>query len=216
MSDSGLLSVLSNDSISSASVAADHLETLFVFGEQGELENPESVAFSASSAELIAMRLNAAGDPSAIEASQEAFDIVRSVIRDRSSASTRTLGEARRLRTRAACLGVLGDLRSQTRQILDALDEELDQDGDDWGQRVELTTLAVWQLLIRKDGWRDLDESISLINQLRNDQSRREPAFLDGEADQRAAWRLVSSYHSPTSWRDHRRVHESRLRRRQV
>ena len=92
MSDSGLLSVLSNDSISSASVAADHLEKVFVFGEQGELENPESVAFSASSAELIAMRLNAAGDPSAIEASQEAFDIVRSVIRDRSSASTRTLG----------------------------------------------------------------------------------------------------------------------------
>ena len=189
-----LLSTVASEPVRSASRDADSLAALAILGEDGELQNPGAVTFSAHTIEVVALRLALAGDSDAIVACGEAFELLRAVLQDSGLRSGLSALEISQIRTRAAVFGVLGKLHAQTRQLLDGI-AGTTIEAARWGTTAELAVLKVWQLLIRKNGWGDLGKLHQIIEQVRDQQATNEPAYLDRQAEPRDAWKLVAGYH---------------------
>lgn len=196
MSDSTLLASLGIDVIRDAIRESDRLATLAIFGERGQLSDPESVAFNAGATELVAARLAREGTEGATVACREAFELLRGVLTDPQLKSQRTPLEEQRVALRAVCFGVLGDVPSQARQLLHIVGVASHQTAEDWGQRVHLSAVSAWQRLIGRQGWSDLDAVHAILSALRADQETFEPPFLGDRAGQApVAWSLIASYH---------------------
>jgi replicative superfamily II helicase len=106
--------------------------------------------------------------------------------------------DTRRGMLRIACLGVLADQRPLAAKSLLRLELPSPVESDaDWATRVESNLIDAWLLLLRKNGWKDLDLLQGLIAQLREDQGRYESRYLErqGSAAHPAAWELVALYH---------------------
>ena len=189
-----LVGTIKSEPVRSASRDADSLAALAILGAEGALRDPEAVSFSAHTIEIVALRLALAGDDGATAACREAFELLRAMLQDGESRLGHTALETWRIRTRAAIFGVLGEMHAQTRQLLrEITDEAIRADG--WDTTAELTVLKVWQLLIRKRGWGDLDQLHELIGQVRNQQATNEPQFLEHQAEASDGWKLVAIYH---------------------
>jgi replicative superfamily II helicase len=96
-----------------------------------------------------------------------------------------------------ACYGVLGDRTPDVRRYL-ANHSIPDPPGDDWdwGSRVRNGVYRLWLLLVRKDGWSDLDAVQNEVVALRQAQQRAESEFLQRSDRPRVdAWHLMASYH---------------------
>ena len=189
-----LLRSLDSEPLRSASRDADSLAALAILGAEGALQDPDAVTFSANSIEVIALHLALAGEDGATSACREAFDLLRAVLQDSESRSGLSALEISQIRTRAAAFGVLGGLRAQTRQLLDEVTGAA-LDAAEWGTAAELNVLQVWQLLIRKHGWGDLDRLHQIIHRIREEQETNEPQFLERQAQVSDGWKLVAVYH---------------------
>ena len=193
MTDS-LLDVIDSQPVQSASRDADSLAALVTLGADGALQNPDAVTFSAHTIEVVALRLAIAGDDGATVACREAFELLRAVLQDSASRSRLSELGISRIRTRAAVFGVLGGLRAQTRQLLDGATDVVIEHPR-WDTTAELAVLDVWQLLIRKHGWADLDQLRQIIDQIREQQATNEPHYLKQHAEASDGWKLVAAYH---------------------
>ena len=189
-----LVDAIHSEPISSASQDADSLAALAILGEDSALQDPDAVSFSAHTIEVAAFRLAIARDDESKAACREAFELLRAVLQDRGLRSELSAIEASQVRTRAAAFGVLGEVHAQTRQLLEEV-ERTEIGATGWGTATELAALEVWQLLIRKRGWGDLDQLNELIRQVRTQQETNEPPFLSDEAEASDGWKLVSMYH---------------------
>lgn len=196
-----LRGTIQSEPLRSASRDADSLAALAILGADGALQDPEAVTFSAHTIEVVALRLAQAGDDGTTAACREAFELLRAVLQDGESRlqdgesrSGLTAIEVSRISTRAAVFGVLGEMHAQTRQLLRRIADTA-IDAGRWDTTAELTVLRVWQLLIRKRGWGDLDQLRELIGQVRNQQATNEPEFLKQQATANDGWKLVAIYH---------------------
>lgn len=106
--------------------------------------------------------------------------------------------EARALHLlQAACYGVLGDRTPDVSRYLrtHALPPEPDEAAN-WGARVRQSVYRLWLLVLRKDGWADLDAVLAEIVGLREAQKSGEAQFLETSDTPRSdAWQLMASYH---------------------
>jgi len=96
-----------------------------------------------------------------------------------------------------ACYGILGDRTPDVARFLRAspLPETLDAEAD-WGERVRVNVNRLWLLLMRKDGWADLDALLAEVVALREAQRIAETTYLEAsESPRLEAWRLIASYH---------------------
>lgn len=96
-----------------------------------------------------------------------------------------------------ACYGILADRTPDVARFLRSrpLPASLGAEAD-WGARVRVTVSRLWLLLMRKDGWSDLDTLLEEVVALREEQRIVEPAYLAGsERPRLEAWRLIASYH---------------------
>lgn len=194
MSDA-LLSALQGSGIADAMRDADRLATLSIFGEATALTAPDAVAFSAGAIELVAIQLARSDDQGAQDAAREAFELLRGLIVDPALDRRRAETERSKLRLRAACFGVLGDLPSQTRQLLRGFDPAA-IDSSSWGSTAENGMIYAWICLLRRDGWSDVDRVHATLARLRESQADLEPAFLDqSDGNVVAAWSLIAAYH---------------------
>ena len=193
MTDS-LAGTIHSEPIRSASQDADSLAALAILGADSSLQDPDAVSFSAHTIEVVALRLALAGDDEAKAACREAFELLRAVLQDGGLRSELSILEASQIRTRAAAFGVLGEVHAQTRQLLEEV-EGTEIGTTRWGTVTELATLEVWQLLIRKRGWGDLDQLHGLIGEVRSQQAANEPPFLNNQAEASDGWKLVAIYH---------------------
>lgn len=96
-----------------------------------------------------------------------------------------------------ACYGVLGDRTPDVRRYLANHDiPESANEALDWGSRVRSSVYRLWLLLIRKNGWADLDAVQNEVVALREAQKGAEGEFLERSDRPRVdAWHLVASYH---------------------
>jgi len=189
-----LLAAIQSEPVRSGSRDADNLAALAILGVAGALPDPSAVSFSAHAIEVAAYQLALAGDGDATPACRKAFELLRAVLQDEVSRSGLSALEISQIRTRAAAFGVLGEMHAQTRHLLQGVTGAITVDTI-WGTKAERTVLEVWQLLIRKRGWGDLDNLKDLITQFRDQQSTNEPEFLDHHAKARDGWKLVAMYH---------------------
>lgn len=96
-----------------------------------------------------------------------------------------------------ACYGVLADRTPDVARYLRgrALPDVPPADAD-WGTRVHAGLVRLWLLLLRKQGWADLDAVQHEVVALRQAQAAAEPAYLAAHKSPRgAAWSLVALYH---------------------
>lgn len=189
-----LLSAIHSKPVQVTARDADSLAALAVLGADGSLSDPEAVTFFANTVEVAALRLSQTGNEDATKACCEAFELLRAVLQDGQSRSQLSDLAVSHILTRAAVFGVLGGLYAQTRQLLEEVPDRAD-DCEGWDAVVESSALQVWQLLIRKRGWGDLDQLRVLINRIRSLQASNEIAYLEGEAVVSDAWKLVAMYH---------------------
>ena len=189
-----LAGTINSEPVRSASRDADSLAALAILGADGVLDNPDSVTFSAHAIEVVALRLALAGDDGATDTCREAFELLRAVLQHGGSRSRFSALEVSRLRTRAAVFGLLGELHAQTRRLL-AGRTDVAINGVRWGTTTELAVLEVWQLLIRRHGWADLDQLRQIIGRIRYQQATNEPPYLEQHAEARDGWKLVAAYH---------------------
>lgn len=201
-----LVDAIHSEPIRSASQDADSQAAMAILGEDSALQDPGAVSFSAHTIEIAALRLALDGKDEAKEACREAFELLRAVLKDRGLRAKLSTAEASHIRTRAAAFGVLGDLYSQTKQLLEEIEgSEFGATGWasapgrasalGWGATTELASLEVWQLLIRKRGWLDLKQLYEVIAQVRAQQETNEPPFLSNGAEASDGWKLVAKYH---------------------
>lgn len=194
MSDA-LLSALRSDSVADAVRDADRLATLSIFGEDVALAEPDTVSFSAGAIEIVAAQLAREGAAETRHAAREAFELLRGLISDPELDSSRSATDRLHMMLRAACFGVLGDLPSQTRQLLRDLDPS-DVRLSSWGDAATHGAMLVWIYLMRKDGWDDVDRVHGTLAGLRERQAVYEPEFLaNSEGELAVAWRLIAAYH---------------------
>jgi len=189
-----LLDTITSEPVQAAARDADSLAALAVLGADGSLSDPEAVTFFANTIEVAALRLLQTRDDGATKACREAFELMRALLQDGESRSQLSDLAVSQIRTRAAVFGVLGELHAQTRQLLADVSTSA-ANLERWDTSVEIATLQVWQLLIRKRGWGDLDHLRVLINRIRSLQASNEPAYLEGDAVASDAWKLVAMYH---------------------
>ena len=189
-----LVDSISSEPIRSASRDADNLAALTILGAEAALQDPDAMSFSAQSIEIVALRLATMGDAEADTVCKDTFELLRALLQDEQARSGRSNIEIERIRTRAAAFGVLGGMKAQTRQLLDAERFVLPKAAR-WDITTELATLQVWQLLIRKSGWKDFDLLREHIGSVRTFQAASEPPFLRHEAQASDAWKIICTYH---------------------
>ena len=96
-----------------------------------------------------------------------------------------------------ACYGVIADRTPDVARYLRSqpLPESPTSD-DDWGTAVRNEVYRLWLLLLRKDGWADLDAVLHGIVDLRKRQAEAEESYLNKAGNPRSsAWALIASYH---------------------
>jgi replicative superfamily II helicase len=96
--------------------------------------------------------------------------------------------------------GYLGEHWHFVRQYLKANRLSIDhlENGGDWNKRVLTLCFKALVSLVIKNSWRDVDQAVQLINQLRGEQTKFESHFLnqvDEESRPYGAAELVSLYH---------------------
>lgn len=124
--------------------------------------------------------------------SSHAFQLLRTIPRSEDPI------EAAKLCLRLACVGILGDRGTDVSRLLkESPWPQLPMDSSSWGERTLATVLDVWLRLMRKDGWKDLDEVQNGIIALRQQQNNFESDYLTTKEAiaQTAAWELVVLYH---------------------
>lgn len=97
---------------------------------------------------------------------------------------------------RTACMGWLADEPTLALRLL--LHEDLASELADstWGERVRDATWRLWLLLLRKQGWSDLQLIDELLLALRQSQRSEERQYLEAANDPAAsAWQLAGLYH---------------------
>ena len=192
-----LVAAVGAEHVLSASRDAVSLAAMAALGEESSLRDPDAVFFSAHAIEVAALHLARVNDDGATVACRDAFELLRAVLQDGGLQADLSKLEASQLRTRAAAFGVLGEMHAQTRQLLEAVEGAVlaEVAAADWGAYTERVVLDVWQLLVRKRGWADLDRVHELIGEVRALQATKEPAFLEERADVGDGWKLVVMYH---------------------
>jgi replicative superfamily II helicase len=100
-------------------------------------------------------------------------------------------------RLHTACYGILGDRTPDVARYLRAvtLPEKPGAEAD-WSTQVRGSVYRLWLLLMRKDGWADLDLLLAEVVSLRESQKSAEADFLKAADHPRLeAWRLIAAYH---------------------
>lgn len=156
-------------------------------------DRPDDFGFTAGGYELAVHALlddTEVGDELR-EAAEKAFEAAR-------ASDMPTDDDARALHLlQSACYGILGERTPDVSRYLrsNPLPNQ-PANTDDWGSRVTRTVQRLWLLVLRKDGWADLDAVLEEIVVLRQTQQSAEKDFLDGSDNPRSeAWRLMASYH---------------------
>lgn len=156
---------------------------------------PEKTAnfrFTQNSCALaVSMLLGEGSDPVELRATAEqAFETSRAA----SDPANDTDGAKHRLIT--ACYGVLADRTPDVARYLRAMPVAPVSAALGWGGQVDATITRVWLLLLRKQGWADLDAVQAEVEALRQQQAEAEAGFLDTAGNPRGeAWALVALYH---------------------
>jgi len=96
--------------------------------------------------------------------------------------------------------GYLGESWHQVRQFVKSNGEILEniQINDSWNQRLLYTSFKAIIGLIGKDDWKDVNESIALINQLRQEQTQFEAQYLTETKNENKVFcvsELIALYH---------------------
>lgn len=96
--------------------------------------------------------------------------------------------------------GYLGEHWHFVKQYLKGLNEQIQniELGQSWNNRVLTVSFKAIVQLVKKENWRDVSQSVGLINQLRNEQNQFENTFLNQvneESRPYGAAELVSLYH---------------------
>lgn len=125
------------------------------------------------------------------EAAELAFEASR-------AAETLTADDERALHLlQTACFGVLADRTPDVARYLRGGDLPGKPPADaDWGTQVRGSVYRLWLLLLRKDGWADLDAVQHEVVALRESQKAAEADYLKSSTKPRSsAWELIASYH---------------------
>jgi len=98
---------------------------------------------------------------------------------------------------RTACLGVLGDRGADVARYLKHQTWPDITTTADWGRRAKATIRDACLLVLRKEGWEDLDRAQDRVLDLRREQRTFEEEYLRslGDEARKAAWELVTLYH---------------------
>jgi superfamily II DNA/RNA helicase len=96
--------------------------------------------------------------------------------------------------------GYLGEHWHFVKQYLKGINEQIQslEPGQSWNNRVLTVSFKAIVQLVRKENWRDINQAVELINQLRNEQNQFENTFLNQvneESRPYGAAELVSLYH---------------------
>ncbi len=124
------------------------------------------------------------------EASELAFETLR-------AADTLPADDEALYLLHTACYGILGDRTPDVARLLRELPlpEALSAESE-WGARVRVAVSRLWLLLMRKDGWADLDALLAEVIALREVQRIAEATYLEvSESPRVEAWRLIALYH---------------------
>jgi len=156
-------------------------------------ERPPSFAFTSRAYEFAVSSLLDEDDAVSDlrEAAELAFESLRAVPPPHGT-------EAKALHLlHTACYGVLGDRTPDVARYLRSISlPERPTEGTEWGKQVRESVYRVWLLLLRKDGWADLDAVLHDVVSLRQAQAGAEKAYLDAAASPKtSAWELIASYH---------------------
>lgn len=125
------------------------------------------------------------------EAAELAFESVRG------TAPPETAEGAALFHLHAACYGVLADRTPDVARYLRGVTlPPKPGDEADWGVQVRGSVYRLWLLLLRKDGWPDLDALQHEVVALRQAQEGAESRYLERQTTARAsAWELIAAYH---------------------
>jgi len=99
---------------------------------------------------------------------------------------------------RLACLAVLGERGADAERILrESPWRALPLTSDSWIERVLAAISDAWLRVLRKDGWRDLEEAQQRVLDLRRAQQEHEARYLAtrNSSARTDAWELVCLYH---------------------
>lgn len=191
---SWIVDALDTDLLEQAHTEASRRLLNHALGLTTAVEDDTNLWFIADALELAVMDL--LDDEEQIDAlrdvSAEAFQLLRVLPRPKSPI------EAAKVCLRLACLGVLGERGTDASRLLkESPWPKLPIDSPSWGERTLATVLDVWLRLIRKDGWKDLDEVQARVISLREQQSNFEAEYLEDHqtSARTAAWELVVLYH---------------------
>lgn len=193
--NSWILESLGTENVRRATEEAGRRRLRGALGVEGPAQlTDEQQRFVTNGLELRAFALLESDSIDALRtASLDAFQVARTV--PRGSAPI----DAAEALVRLGCFGILADRGADVRRLL--IDQGLPVlpfDAPEWGVRVWASILEVWLLLLRKNGWEDLDAMQQRIATLRSEQRSLEPAFLaaaEGRRDTQPAWELMSAYH---------------------
>jgi len=158
---------------------------------QAEPIYPDTYEFTAQAYELgVALYLDGE-DPSALRtASERAFEALRAgpMAEDVASWPVHILN--------TACYGILADRTPDVARFLRGVKVDDVSSDANWGERVRSRVVGLWLLLLRKDGWSDLDAVQRAVLDLRTEQEAAEREFLfASSAPREQAWNLVAAYH---------------------
>ena len=199
---SWIVDALDTDLLEQAHTEASRRLLNHALGLTTAVEDDTNLCFIADALELAVMDL--LDDEEQIDAlrdvSAEAFQLLRVLPRPESPI------EAAKVCLRLACLGVLGERGTDASRLLkESPWPKLPIDSPSWGERTLATVLDVWLRLIRKDGWKDLDEVQARVISLREQQSNFEAEYLEDHqtSARTAAWELVVLYHHKFLCFDH-------------
>lgn len=191
---SWIVDALDTDLLEHAHTEASRRLLNHTLGLTTAVEDDTNLRFIAEALELAVMDL--LDDEEQIdtlhETSAEAFQLLRVLPRPESPI------EVAKVCLHLACLGVLGERGTDASRLLkESPWPKLPIDSPSWGERTLATILDVWLRLIRKDGWKDLDEVQARVISLREQQSNFEAEYLEDQqtSARTAAWELVVLYH---------------------
>jgi len=191
---SWIVDALDTDLLEQAHTEASRRLLNHALGLTTAVEDDTNLCFIANALELAVMDL--LNDEEQIdtlrEVSADAFQLLRVLSRPKSPM------EAAKVCLRLTCLGVLGERGTDASRLLkESPWPKLPIDSPSWGERTLATILDVWLRLIRKDGWKDLDEVQARVISLREQQSNFEAEYLEDQqtSARTAAWELVVLYH---------------------
>lgn len=155
--------------------------------------SPESFDFTSRAYAFSVFAL--LGDPKAAADLREAAELAFEAARATRAPEP---GEARALHLlETACFGVLADRTPDVARYLRGARLPPRPPTDvDWGAQVRGSVYRLWLLLLRKNGWADLDAVQNEVVALREAQKGAEAAYLDSRPSARlSAWELIASYH---------------------